>query len=175
MTTPAVTRITGKLRARDVKRLASLARSSTVGPTVTYYAGVTAPIISAGVAMFTKNAMVAADIDPFWAWYNSVFLAAFAGIVWYVVFMRWSYRHTFGRGSELTEETEILLRSDGLTILRGPIALQASWPAVKAVRNIGKDLAIFIEGADPLMIPAAWFARPEDKDSFAALVKARIQ
>lgn len=173
MSQAAPTIVSGTLRPRDVKRLARLARTSTVGPTTTYYAGVTAPVISAGVAMFTKNALAHAGVDPFWTWYNSAFLAAFAGIVWYIVFMRWSYRHTFGRGGELTERSDIILRREGLVLRRGPILIQADWRAVRAVRLVGQDLAVFIEGADPLIIPAGWFASGDERDSFAATLRAR--
>ncbi len=173
MSTAAQTVVSGTLRQRDVKRLARLARTSTIGPTTTYYAGVTAPVISAGVAVFTKNALTLANVDPFWTWYNSAFLAAFTGIVWYVVFMRWSYRHTFGRGNELTQQSDVILRQDGLVLRRGPIIVQADWRAVRSVRLVGHDLAIFIDGMDPIMIPLAWFGSKAARDSFADTVRAR--
>ncbi|MEM0984951.1 MAG: hypothetical protein AAGJ32_01780 [Pseudomonadota bacterium] len=174
MSVAAPTSVSGKLNTRNIKRLAQLARTSTVGPTATYYAGVTAPVISAGVAIFTKNALTLARFDPFWAWYASAFLAAFTGIVWYLVFMRWSYRSTYGRGGELSERSDVILRQDGLTLVRGPILMQAQWSAVKAVRLVGKDLAIFIDGADPVMVPAGWFETQAHRDAFVAAVRAKI-
>ena len=46
----------GLLTEKDVKRLARLTRGGTVGPTAVYYAGVTAPVISAGMALLTRTA-----------------------------------------------------------------------------------------------------------------------
>jgi len=167
---PSTVSLSGQLRTADVKRLARLARTSIVGPTATYYAGVTAPVISAGVAMFTKSALVLADFDPFWAWYSSAFLAAFTGIVWYLVFMRWSYRHTFGRGTELTESTDLILNDSGLIVIRGPIETRIQWSAIERVRNVGKGFAIFVEGADPLIVPGAWFETDHDRNAFATIL-----
>ncbi|MGB3625119.1 MAG: hypothetical protein WA989_04805, partial [Henriciella sp.] len=41
----------GRLRDKDIKRLVNKTRSSNIGPTALYYAGVTAPVISSGVAL----------------------------------------------------------------------------------------------------------------------------
>ncbi|MCI4644449.1 MAG: hypothetical protein MRY64_06675, partial [Hyphomonadaceae bacterium] len=107
--------VSGDLAPGDLKRLTRLARRSTIGPTATYYAGVTAPIISAAVAIFGKTAFQAIDLPAYWVFMFSAMMAALAGIAWYLIFMRWSYRHTVGRGGELTERTDILACADCLS------------------------------------------------------------
>ena len=88
-------------------------RSGTVGPTTVYYAGVTAPIISAGVGVFSRQMLQSANLfSGYWLWTISTFIAAFAGICWYLIFIRWSYRNTYGRGDEADTETNIRLSKD---------------------------------------------------------------
>ena len=48
-------RVSGQLRDKDTRRLVSETRSSSIGPTALYYAGVTAPVISAGMALVARN------------------------------------------------------------------------------------------------------------------------
>ena len=111
--------VTGLLTEKDVRKLTRLARGGTVGPTAVYYAGVTAPIISASMSVLMRNAMIMVGASPHWQWLIAAFVAAFAGIAWYLIFIRWSYRHAHGRGTETKLETCIALEEDGLVIRRG--------------------------------------------------------
>ncbi|MFN3912910.1 hypothetical protein [Hyphomonas sp.] len=47
--------VSGRLKSRDLKRLIRMSRTGTVGPTTLYYAGLTAPIISASVALLARQ------------------------------------------------------------------------------------------------------------------------
>ena len=49
--------ISGALTKRDARRLTNAIRGSTIGPTTLYYAGVTAPIIGAGMALLSQAAL----------------------------------------------------------------------------------------------------------------------
>ena len=71
-------RISGLLREKDVKRLTRLTRGGSVGPTTVYYAGVTAPIISASMAVMVREAMRLAGLSDYWQWFISALVAAFA-------------------------------------------------------------------------------------------------
>ncbi|NBC21360.1 MAG: hypothetical protein GVY06_10035 [Alphaproteobacteria bacterium] len=151
--------IAGRLSQKDVKRLARLTRASTVGPTATYYAGVTAPVITAGVAIMSKSAFQSAGVPAYWVYMLSALLAAMTGVVWYLIFMRWSYRHTYGRGVELTDETAIALEDQGLSISRGHVETRIGWPAVRKVLQRRGYTAILAEGADAIVIPDRWFGK----------------
>ena len=171
--TPDLT-VTGALAPKDIKRLMGLTRSSVVGPTATYYAGVTAPIISAAMAIFSKSAFQSVGLSAYWTFMLSALLAATAGIVWYLIFMRWSYRHTLGRGSELTEPTHISAGADVLAIKRGPIETRIAWEAVTAVHVKRGYVAVLADGADALIIPDRWFGKDgEARQAFLERLSAR--
>lgn len=161
--TDAPLNVSGQLLEKDIKKLARASRTSTIGPTALYYAGVTAPIISAGMALVAKSALGLVGATPYWQLLLSAIIAAFAGITWYLIFMRWSYRHKTGRGSELTEQTEIRLEAGALVLSRGPITTRIGKSAIKEVLDKRGFTIVRIEGADPLILPDRWF----DKDKEA--------
>ena len=167
--------ISGRLSQKDVKRLAKLTRASTVGPTATYYAGVTAPVISAGVAITSRGAFGSAGLSAYWTLMLSALLAAMTGIVWYIIFMRWSYRHTYGRGAELTDETRIATDDGALRIVRGQIELRIGWPAVVNVMQRRGYIAILAEGADAIVVPDRWFGKDKGaREAFHADLRNRM-
>lgn len=155
----------GLLTQGDIKRLATAIRSGSVGPTVVYYAGVTAPVISASVALVSRRILSAADATTYWQVMLSAIIAAMAGIVWYLIFTRLSYRHQFGRGTEISVDTEISLTDDALTIRRDDITTQIGWTAVRSIDSWRKYTVVRIVGADALIIPNRWF----DDDTSARL------
>lgn len=162
-------KISGLLGEKDVRRLTRLTRGGAVGPTAVYYAGVTAPIISASMSMMVREAMRNVGLSPYWQWFIASLVAAFAGIVWYLVFIRWSYRHKLGRGTEMTLETTVSVTDDGLTVSRGPIQTSIGWTAIRQVSVVRTHTAVDIRGADALIIPNSWFdtdkaARKEFQD-----------
>jgi len=163
--------ISGTLSKTDIRRLTRASRSGTVGPTTVYYAGVTAPIISAGVAVFSRRLLQdAAFINAYWLWFISAFIAATAGIAWYLIFMRWSYRNTHGRGDEASAPTEISIQDDALTVKRGHIKTSIAWQAVKNVSMSNKHIALQIDNNDSLIIPNHWFGK--DKAARKAFFEA---
>ena len=151
--------ISGLLVERDVRKLTRLARGGTVGPTAVYYAGVTAPIISASMSVLMRRAMEMVGASPYWQWLVAALIAAFAGIAWYLIFIRWSYRHSHGRGDELTEETRVSLTERGLVVSRGGIETTAAWFCVDEVKASGNYIIVRLKGAAPLIIPNAWFSK----------------
>ncbi|MEE2878270.1 MAG: YcxB family protein [Pseudomonadota bacterium] len=157
--TEPVIRARGKLREKDTKRLVNETRSSNIGPTALYYAGVTAPVISAGMALVSRNTLDTTPISDYWLWLLSSLMAAMAGIVWYLIFVRWSYRHGAGRAGETDTETEIDLAPEGLHIIRGAVETRIAWSAVTAVRTRRSYTLILFDGADPVIVPDKWFAK----------------
>ena len=167
--------VAGLLTEKDVRKLTRLARGGTVGPTAVYYAGVTAPIISASMSVLMRNAMEMAGASPYWQWFASAMCAAFAGIAWYLIFIRWSYRHSHGRGTETTRETCIALEDDGLIVRRGGIETRASWSSVTRVTSSGGHVSVQLDGAAPLIIPNAWFGKDKAaRQAFLARLKEKV-
>ncbi|MEM1088370.1 MAG: YcxB family protein [Pseudomonadota bacterium] len=158
MSGPVLT-VEGQLLEKDIRKLARALRTSVVGPTALYYAGVTAPIISAGMALVVKNALVTVGATPYWQLMLSAIIAAFAGIVWYLIFMRWSYRHKVGRGNELTAASKVLLEDEALVIVRGPIETRIARNAIKTVIEKRHFTIVDFDGVDPLIIPDRWFEK----------------
>ena len=153
-------RISGILSKKDIRSLTRRIRSGTVGPTTVYYAGVTAPIISAGVAVFSRRLLQDADyMSDYWIWFASAFIAATAGIAWYLIFMRWSYRNTHGRGDETSALTEIDITDNALIVRRGHIKTIIAWMGVREVSTNDKYTALHIDNSDSILIPHSWFGK----------------
>ena len=172
-----ISEISGTLSRKDLRNLTRAMRSGTVGPTTVYYAGVTAPIISAGVAVFSRNLMAEAGfISLYWLWLISAFIAAFAGISWYLIFMRWSYRSTHGRGEEMTTTTALSITDDALVMTRDHVTTLIEWAAITKVETRAKFIAVTVQGHNPVLIPNHWFQTDNDRrKAFHDLLKARAQ
>ncbi len=149
--------IQGSLSKRDAKRMTRAIRSGTVGPTTLYYAGVTAPIIGAGMALVTQGALNHAGVSPYWVTMTSAIVAAMAGITWYLIFMRWAYRHQHGRAAEMNQNTEVLLEDDQLIIRRELVETRVDWEAISEIISKRSYTLILFDGTDPLMLPHDWF------------------
>ena len=168
--------VAGLLTEKDVRKLTRLARGGTVGPTAVYYAGLTAPIISASMSVVVRNTLEKVGASPYWQWLLAALVAAFAGIAWYLIFIRWSYRHTHGRGTETTLETEITLGDDQLIVRRGGIEIRAEWASVMRVSESRSHVTILLDGAGPLIVPASWFRRDKTaRQAFLARLKEKAQ
>ncbi|MEQ9506544.1 MAG: YcxB family protein [Hyphomonas sp.] len=167
--------VSGRLKSRDLKRLVRISRTGTVGPTTLYYAGVTAPIISASVALLAKDVARSLGWSPLEQLLASANLAAFAGIAWYVIFMRWSYRNRPGRGTERTLDTEITASADGLAVRRGPVETRIEWSGVRRIDVRSGHIAVYVDGADTLIIPDEWFGRDAARQAaFTNYVTAKV-
>ncbi len=149
--------ISGALTKRDAKRLTNAIRGSTVGPTTLYYAGVTAPVIGAGMALVAQAAFNQIGFTPYWTTMTSAIIAAMAGIVWYLIFMRWSYRHRHGRAGEMDAVTEVELEDDSLVVRRGKVETRIDWDAIDEIKSTRSYTLVRFDGADPLMLPHDWF------------------
>lgn len=149
--------ISGALTKRDARRLTNALRGSSVGPTTLYYAGVTAPIIGAGMAMVVQTALEKLQFTAYWSIMLSAILAAVAGIVWYLIFMRWAYRHRHGRGAEMQLETKVKLTDSHLIVRRGLIETHIDWDAIDEIKSKRSYTIVRFDGAEPLMLPHDWF------------------
>ncbi|MEZ5986769.1 MAG: hypothetical protein R3B94_12550 [Hyphomonas sp.] len=166
--------VAGLLTEKDVRKLTRLERGGTVGPTAVYYAGVTAPIISASMSVLMRRAMELVGASPYWQWLVAALVAAFAGIAWYLIFIRWSYRHTHGRGTETTLETRISLEEERLVIQRGGIETRVAWSSVSGVTSSGGHVTVRLDGAAPLIIPNTWFGKNKAaRQAFLAHLKEK--
>jgi Bacterial PH domain len=166
--------VSGRLTRRDLKQLVNMSRTGTVGPTALYYAGLTAPVISAGVALLARDAARTLHWAPFWQAFAAAQLAAITGIAWYLIFMRWSYRHSSGRGMERTEDTEIIAAEEGLRVRRGLVETRIAWAAVREVRAAKAGVAVFCDGAETLLVPDNWFGGDAArKDAFARALRQK--
>lgn len=167
--------VSGRLQNRDLKRLVRMSRSGTIGPTALYYAGVTAPIISASVALLAKEGARSLGWGPISQLLASANLAAFAGIAWYIIFMRWSYRNRPGRGTESSLDTEVTASDAGLAVRRGQVETRIGWQGVRKVETLKEHVAVFIDGADTLIIPDAWFGGDAVRcEAFSQFVTSRV-
>ena len=166
--------VSGTLSKKDLKRLTGATRSGTVGPTTVYYAGVTAPIISAGIAIFARTAFVRAGLSDYWVYLLSALIAAFSGVSWYLIFMRWSYRQTHGRGDERDATTVLTTTETALVLERGHVRSEIGWPAIQEVRRGRRFIALIVDGSDTVLIPDHWFGKDKDRrDAFHDVLRTR--
>ncbi len=153
--------VSGQLNKKDVRRLTSAMRGSSIGPTTLYYAGVTAPVIGGGMALLTSTAFAQTNMSSYWQVMLSAIIAAMAGIVWYIIFMRWSYRHRHGRANEMDQASEITLDDDWISIRRGKTETRIDWSALIEVTDKPDYIMMRFDGIDPLIVPDRWLG--EDK------------
>jgi len=151
--------VAGQLNKKDLKRLTSALRGSSIGPTTLYYAGVTAPVIGGGMALLTSTAFAQTTMSTYWQTMLSAIIAAMAGIVWYIIFMRWSYRHRHGRAGEMEQESEITLADACISITRGKVETRIDWSALTEVTDKPAYIMMRFDGADPLIVPGKWFGK----------------
>ena len=149
--------ISGSLSKRDARRLTSAIRTGTVGPTTLYYAGVTAPVIGASMALVSQGALEHVNFSAYWTTMISAIIAAMAGITWYLIFMRWAYRHQHGRAAEMDQVTEVLLEDDALIVRRELVETRIDWEAISEIISKRSYTVVRFDGADPLMLPHDWF------------------
>ena len=149
--------ISGSLTKRDARRLTNAIRTGTVGPTTLYYAGVTAPVIGASMALVAQGALEHIHASTYWVTMLSAIVAAMAGITWYLIFMRWAYRHHHGRASEMQQVTQVTLEEDALIVRRDWVETRIDWEAINEIVSKRSYTLIRFDGADPLMLPHDWF------------------
>ncbi len=161
-------KVSGKLTEKEVRRVLSAKRASTIGPTTVYYAGVTAPIISAGMAIFSKTALQSAGLHVYWAYFASSLIAAFAGISWYLIFMRWATRDRVSRDGETEIVTEIELAGDVLTTRRGGVETRISGSAIAAVEEMRRHVHVSVTSGPDIVLPHRWFSDEASRKAFVA-------
>ena len=167
--------VSGQLSKADVKRATRASRDATLGPTAVYYAGVTAPVISASVSVLVRDTAENAGFTPYWQWLSAALIAALAGISWYLIFMRLSSRRSPGRDGELSHETIIDLGENGLSVRRGGITTQIAWTSVVALERLRNVTVVRVAGADAVIVPEAWFAGDDAaRQAFLGAIEQRI-
>lgn len=163
----------GLLREKDIKRATKHLRTGEIGPTTLYYAGATAPIISSAMGVVAKAAFKNADFTPYWTQLLGAIIAALAGITWFLIFLRWSYRAGHGRGTELSLPTQVDIKDDMLIVTRGPIKTEIKWSAVRSIKAENGFTTIDVEGASAVIVPSKWFADKQARKAFQAAVSEK--
>ena len=150
--------IGGELTNKDLRKFAEKARSGNIGPTSVYYAGVTSPAIAAGMASLVSSSLERAAWSDYWVLMTSSLIAAMSGITWYLIFMRWSYRHSFGRATESSVRTDLEADELGIFWTRGAVKSRITWDGIVSVERTGKFIRIRVRDSEDLVIPSRWFA-----------------
>ncbi len=149
--------VSGAIDVKQLRRFARKRRSRALGPTVIFYAGVTTPAISAGVAGLTHWGIADVGLSDFWSWYVTALLSAVSGIVWYMIFMRLGSRAAFGRGCETGAKTHVVIDEKGVQINRGHVQTWIDWTGVNDVTISSNYVALIVEDANDILLPVEWF------------------
>lgn len=165
-------RLSGAIKKKELRSLTRKVRSGHVGPTSVYYAGVTAPAIAAGMATLVAASLNRAEMHEMVVFQASSIVAAMAGISWYLIFMRWSYRHDLGRGSELATETEVTADELGVYWSRGAMKTRIDWSGITDVRYERNFVRICVRDGDDVILPNSWFEKRSDKKAAYHRLKA---
>ncbi len=171
MTAPLL--VAGRLSAADAKRLREKSRGTAVGPTTIYYAGVSAPVVSAGVALLVRQNLAGSGLSDNGMGLVSAVVAAMAGLSWYLIFMRWSDSRADTHDAKTTAETRIEVADGGLRVVRGAIETHVGWSAVRDVQRTRRALFIGVEDARSIIIPMDWFDTDGDAAAFETALRAR--
>ena len=167
--------VSGALSENETRELVKASRSGVVGPTALYYAGVTAPAISAAMAVFTSNALGRVGMAENWVNLCASIVAAMAGISWYLIFVRWSNRRKFGRNAELGDNIAIHISERGLTLKHANVETSIAWPGIERIQRDSKHTIVFVEHYRPILIPHTWFNSRETREEFlSALEKGAV-
>ena len=165
--------VAGRLTAQDLRTFARTRRKSAgMGPSVVFYAGVTSPAISAGVAAMTHQGLAPVISDDAVLSLITVLLAAVTGICWYLVFMRNSTRQSIGRDEELGDETQVRISGRGVSVDRGHVRFLIDWTAVEDVTISRNYIALIIKGANDLLMPLEWFGGSDNMQRAAKKILA---
>lgn len=150
--------VAGELSAKHIQRFAKARRKSSFGPTTVYYAGLSAPAITAGVAalasFFTQDYQIAGH----WRTLIITLFAAVAGLTWYILFMRLAQRNKFGRNDETVSRSRVVISETGVEVSRGDVLTTIKWPAVVDVKTTRHYIALIVENANDILLPVDWFA-----------------
>lgn len=149
--------IDGQLTSKQVRKLVRSIRTGQVGPTSVYYAGVTAPAIAAGMAAVVSASLDRAGWGNEQVWFCASLVAAMAGISWYLIFMRLSYRHSYGRGSEHESKTHLEADELGVFWTRGALRVRVDWFGVSDIDLKRDHIRIAIPDGQDVLVPKAWF------------------
>lgn len=160
--------LSGTLTESEVQRALERRRGGEISPVTVYYAGVTAPVISTAMALLAKTALQRAGMQDIWAYLFSSIIAAFAGITWYMIFMRWARRQRFGRGGETELATRITLHPEGLNVERGTVQILVPAEAIETVHTRSEYLVIGVRGLSDIVVPRRWFETETAGVEFAA-------
>lgn len=159
---PDTLSLTGILTEKDQRTLINAAQGGSIGPTTLYYAGVTAPIIGAGMAVIGRASLIEAGLyHDYWLTLFSAILAAMAGIVWYLIFVRWSKSDLNKILISETYEKEIVLDASHITLKRNAVETRIALSDIEKVTYKDGNILIRFASASPIFVPAHWF---EDKD-----------
>ncbi|MDF1679764.1 YcxB family protein [Ponticaulis sp.] len=164
-------RVGGTVSQKQMKKLARRVRSGRVGPTSVYYAGVTAPAIAAGMSTIVSASLERAGVDPYWTLLSASLVAAMAGITWYLIFMRWSYRHSYGRTSEVGKHTDVEVDEAGIFWTRGHIRTRISWDGISDITADRNFIRVHVMDGDDVLIPANWFEQRKDRKTAIAVLQ----
>lgn len=171
-TDPSPVTVQGVLHQKELRQITGKVRSSILGPTSVYYAGVTAPAIAAGMANISGSALGNLDWTPYWIFLVSAIIASMAGISWYLIFMRLSYRHATGRSSEVVSEMQIEVDPLGIFWRRGHARGRIDWHGVSYIRVFRKFIHIRAFDTADTFILLSWFEDRRSMQAFAEQLKA---
>ena len=161
---PETLTLTGRLTNKDQRKLIDAIRGGSIGPTTLYYAGVTAPIIGAGMAVIGRSALEQTGLRyEYWLMPFSAILAAMAGIVWYLIFVRWSRSQLNAILTSETYEKVVILDKNHITLKRNHVVTRIELCDIQKVTH-SKDgnILIHFSSAAPIFIPAHWFKDRDD-------------
>ena len=148
--------VSGQLTERQLAKFARNRRHQTMGPTTIYYAGLTAPAVTAGMSVVAHGAFSQHLSAPY-TLLAPTLVAVLAGLSWYLIFMNLAGRKKNGRQGETEQNTRIYIDDSGVEVLRGEVRTLIGWKAVKDVTISRHHIALIIEGANDVLLPKEWF------------------
>ena len=156
--------------------MTDLSKGGAIGTTALYYAGVTAPIIGAGMATFMRSFLV--NIGMISSYYLTLIASIFAamtGIAWYLIFVRWSKRGLERIIEDEDYDKTIIVDQTHLTFIRRTVETRISLTDLKCVTEKDYGVVIQFMSASPVLIPKNWFSNDQSLyQDFMRHLNARV-
>ncbi len=149
--------VSGTITPKHVKEFVKARRKGVFSSMTVYYAGVTAPAISAGAYALAQYALMQIQMTPQYVMLGATLMAAASGISWYLIFQRLTARGKSTRDTESTHQQRVTINARGVEVSNGGVTTYIKWSAVTDICCTSKYLVIVADGAQDVFMPLDWF------------------
>lgn len=160
--------VSGQFSQRQLHDMSRHFQNRTIGLTTLYYAGVCAPVVTAGIHVYITHILQPAGFSGLTIALIASVFAALSGLVWFFIFTRWIGQADTGRSGDKVD-TEIILGDTGIILKKQHVETHINWLGLNGVSRLKDATVLKFTTHAPLCISDAWFN--EDLKARAAFIE----